>query len=234
MLITNAKKVETGLDLVMFNHVIFYELDYSLFTMWQAMRRVWRLGQTKAVTVTIPVHMDAMEAHALSIMANKFQAALLLYGEMGAGLAQEADVQDVMAELAQHILGGQQLSANGIDSLMAASIENELEGAQATETILTPEQLAELFAQLAENEEEERRRDRGERRGLRRRRLRDHRRHHHDHADRRHRPAGPPDLRRAAGPAHAAAAAHGADQHNAGDTCTPARRPARTGAGAAP
>ena len=155
VLITNAKKVETGLDLVMFNHVIFYELDYSLFTMWQAMRRVWRLGQTKAVTVTIPVHMDAMEAHALSIMANKFQAALLLYGEMGAGLAQEADVQDVMAELAQHILGGQQLSANGIDSLMAASIENELEGAQAGETILTPEELAELFAQLAENEEEE-------------------------------------------------------------------------------
>ena len=84
VLITNAKKVETGLDLVMFNHVIFYELDYSLFTMWQAMRRVWRLGQTKAVTVTIPIHSDAMEAHALSIMANKFQAALLLYGEIQA------------------------------------------------------------------------------------------------------------------------------------------------------
>ena len=153
VMITNPKKVETGLDLVMFNHVIFYELDYSLFTMWQAMRRVWRLGQTKPVKIIIPIYADAMEAHALSIMANKFQAALLLYGEMGAGLAQEADVQDVMAELTQHILSGQRLSANGIESLMADSIDAEIEGAQATEGMLTPEEMAALFAELAENEE---------------------------------------------------------------------------------
>ena len=155
VLITNPKKVETGLDLIMFSTVIFYELDYSLFTMWQAMRRVWRLGQTKAVKVIIPIHSDAMEEHALNIMANKFQAALLLYGEAGAGLAQEADVQDVMAELTRHILEGQILSANGIDSLMAQSIQAEMEGAEATETMPSAEELAALFAELAAGDGDE-------------------------------------------------------------------------------
>ena len=36
---------------------------------------------------------------------------------------------------------------------MADSIEAEIEGAQATEAMLTPEELAALFAELAENEE---------------------------------------------------------------------------------
>ncbi len=30
---------------------IFFEIEWSLYTLWQAMRRVWRLGQTQAVKV---------------------------------------------------------------------------------------------------------------------------------------------------------------------------------------
>ncbi|MFN8467297.1 MAG: DUF6094 domain-containing protein [Caldilineaceae bacterium] len=155
VLITNPKKVETGLDLIMFSTIVFYEPDYSLFTTWQAMRRVWRLGQTKAVKVIIPIYADAMEAQALEIMAAKFRAALLLYGEAGAGLAQEAETQDLMAELVQQVLDGQIHSANGIASLMADSIAAEMEGAQATEGMPSAEELAELFAELAESDAEE-------------------------------------------------------------------------------
>ena len=47
MLITNPRLVQTGLDLVSFTSVVFAEVEYSLDTLWQALRRVWRLGQTR-------------------------------------------------------------------------------------------------------------------------------------------------------------------------------------------
>ena len=47
MLITNPRLVQTGLDLVSFQTVVFIEPEYSLYTLWQVLRRVWRLGQTR-------------------------------------------------------------------------------------------------------------------------------------------------------------------------------------------
>ena len=47
MLITNPRLVPTGLDLVNFASVVFAEVEYSLDALWQALRRVWRLGQTR-------------------------------------------------------------------------------------------------------------------------------------------------------------------------------------------
>jgi len=38
-LIVNPRLVETGLDLVMFSDIVFMELTYSLYTLWQSMRR---------------------------------------------------------------------------------------------------------------------------------------------------------------------------------------------------
>jgi len=50
-LLVNPKLIETGLDLVMFSHLVFYETTTSLYVLWQSMRRVWRLGQDKPVQV---------------------------------------------------------------------------------------------------------------------------------------------------------------------------------------
>jgi len=47
VLITNPRLVQTGPDLVSFTSVVFAEVEYSLDTLWQALRRVWRLGQTR-------------------------------------------------------------------------------------------------------------------------------------------------------------------------------------------
>ncbi|TLN19865.1 DEAD/DEAH box helicase, partial [bacterium] len=46
-MICNPRLVETGLDLVQFSSVVFFEIEYSLYTLWQSVRRVWRLGQTQ-------------------------------------------------------------------------------------------------------------------------------------------------------------------------------------------
>jgi hypothetical protein len=70
-LIVNPKLVETGLDLIQFSSVVFFEIEYSLYTLWQAVRRVWRLGQTKAVKAVFAVYAGTMEATALMLMGQK-------------------------------------------------------------------------------------------------------------------------------------------------------------------
>jgi hypothetical protein len=81
VLITNPKLVETGLDLVQYSTVIFYEIEYSLYTLWQSMRRVWRPGQTLPVDVKFMVARGTLEAQAISLISKKLKAGQLVHGE---------------------------------------------------------------------------------------------------------------------------------------------------------
>jgi SNF2 family DNA or RNA helicase len=78
---TPPKKVATGLNFVDFANVVFYEPDNSIYTMMQAMRRVWRPGQTKPVKVRFLVYEGTMEARALSLVAAKAVAATWVVGD---------------------------------------------------------------------------------------------------------------------------------------------------------
>lgn len=103
-LVVNPKLVETGLDLIAFQSVVFAEIEYSLYTLWQAVRRVWRLGQTKPVKAVFSVYSDAMEARALALMGQKMKAAQLLYGdEVGGAIVPEED-GDILMKLAREAL----------------------------------------------------------------------------------------------------------------------------------
>src|SRR5882762_9207593 len=51
VVICHPKLVETGLDLLDFPTIIFYESGYSLHTLRQASRRSWRIGQRRPVRV---------------------------------------------------------------------------------------------------------------------------------------------------------------------------------------
>jgi len=48
VVICHPKLVETGLDLLAFPTLYFYETGYSLHTLRQASRRSWRIGQRHA------------------------------------------------------------------------------------------------------------------------------------------------------------------------------------------
>ena len=109
VLITNAKLVETGLDLVDFATVVFAEIEYSLYTLWQACRRVWRLGQTQPVKVVYVVYENTMEAQALALMGRKMKAAQLLYGDEVGGAIVPEDDGDFLTELAREVLRGAKL-----------------------------------------------------------------------------------------------------------------------------
>jgi len=104
VLICNPRLVETGLDLVMFSTAIFYEIEYSLYTLWQAVRRVWRLGQTKPVKVLFSVYDNTLESRALSLIGRKMKAAQLLYGDEVGGAIVPQDDGDFLTQLARDVL----------------------------------------------------------------------------------------------------------------------------------
>ncbi len=109
VLVCNPKLVETGLDLIAYSTVIFYEIEYSLYTLWQAVRRVWRLGQTQAVKALFSVYEGAMESVALALMGRKMKAAQLLYGdEVGGAIVPESE-GDFLTQLARELLAGSKL-----------------------------------------------------------------------------------------------------------------------------
>jgi hypothetical protein len=103
-LVVNPRLVETGLDLVAFSSVVFAEIEYSLYTLWQAVRRVWRLGQTKPVKAIFSVYSSAMEARALALMGQKMKAAQLLYGDEVGGAIVQDDDSDILMKLAREAL----------------------------------------------------------------------------------------------------------------------------------
>lgn len=112
VLITNPKLVETGLDLVAFQSTAFYELDYSVYTMQQAARRTWRLGQVDDVVVYYAVYADTMEHRAMGLVAQKLAAAMLLTGDAVEGaLVQQTDSgRGFLADLAKSVIAGSQIA----------------------------------------------------------------------------------------------------------------------------
>ncbi|MCB9136627.1 MAG: DEAD/DEAH box helicase, partial [Anaerolineales bacterium] len=105
-LLVNPRLIETGLDLVIFPSLVFYEVTPSLYLFLQAMRRVWRLGQDKAVEVTYLVYQDSIEAEMLRRIGQKLKAALLLHGEHALGALIEQDSDDLLREIIRDRMKG--------------------------------------------------------------------------------------------------------------------------------
>jgi hypothetical protein len=106
VLIVNPVLVKTGLDLIMFSDLVFYETTTSLFTLWQAMLRVWRLGQDKDVNVTFLAYANTVEEAILKRVGDKMKAAKLLYGKEASGVLVEVEYDDIQREAIKMALEG--------------------------------------------------------------------------------------------------------------------------------
>jgi hypothetical protein len=128
VLIVNPKLIETGLDLVMFSSIVFYETTVSLSVLWQAMRRVWRLGAEKSVSVTFLAYANTVEEEILRRMGQKKKAAMLLYGKEASGVLVETDSEDVQRELIQAAIEGKTFRSAGVlvESLFADGTEKQV------------------------------------------------------------------------------------------------------------
>ena len=67
VLVCHLRLVQTGLDLVDFPTTVWFEADCSVYTMRQASRRSWRIGQTQPVQVVFMAYRNTLQADALKL-----------------------------------------------------------------------------------------------------------------------------------------------------------------------
>jgi SNF2 family DNA or RNA helicase len=105
VVVCHPKLVETGLDLLAFPTLYFYETGYSLHTLRQASRRSWRIGQRHPVRVKFVTYSGTMQETCLRLMGKKMLVALMLEGKFsGEGLmALDAD-EDLMSAMARELV----------------------------------------------------------------------------------------------------------------------------------
>jgi hypothetical protein len=112
VIISHPQPVRTGLTLFdamgkhNFPSLIFYETGYDLFTLRQASRRSWRIGQKHPCRVYYLYYRETMQARAMNLMAQKLDASLALEGQFSAeGLAaMSADSGSLTMELAKSLV----------------------------------------------------------------------------------------------------------------------------------
>src|ERR1035438_4303908 len=105
VVICHPKLVETGLDLLAFPTLYFYETGYSLHTLRQASRRSWRIGQRHPVRVKFVTYAGTMQETCLRLMGKKMLVALMMEGKFsGEGLQSLDTDEDLMSAMARELV----------------------------------------------------------------------------------------------------------------------------------
>lgn len=94
VVICHPKLVQTGLDLIEFPTLIFYETGYSIFVLRQASRRSWRIGQKEPVKVKFLYYEDTVQASCLRLMGKKLLVSLAMEGKFANEGLQAMDGDD--------------------------------------------------------------------------------------------------------------------------------------------
>jgi len=104
VLITHPRNVQTGLDLIQFPEVVWYQQDYSIYIVRQASRRSWRIGQKEPVNVHHLYYKGTIQEKAITLNVKKLRAALLTEGELTDGNFLEQIEEDGLVALAKTII----------------------------------------------------------------------------------------------------------------------------------
>ncbi len=82
VLITNPELVKTGLDLLDFPTIAFLQTGYNVYTLQQAARRSWRIGQKHPVRVVFFGYAGTSQITCLELMAKKIAVAQSTSGDV--------------------------------------------------------------------------------------------------------------------------------------------------------
>ena len=140
VLVVHPKLVQTGLDLVAFETICWLEVEYSVYTMRQASRRSWRIGQRHPVRVVYFAYRATLQAQALALVAQKLQASLAVEGDLASdGLAAHAGAgDDLTLALARSLSEGSDVSEESLEALFAGARQTAAEA----EAALRPDDFA--------------------------------------------------------------------------------------------
>ena len=103
--ICHPKLVQTGLDLIEFPTILFYETGYSIYVLRQASRRSWRIGQRLPVKVTFLHYAGTMQETCLRLMGKKLLVALAMEGKFSSeGLQAINEEDDILMAMARELV----------------------------------------------------------------------------------------------------------------------------------
>jgi hypothetical protein len=97
--------VQTGLDLWSFPDIYFYETGYSIYTLRQASRRSWRIGQWSNVNVKFFYYAGTMQEACLRLMGKKLLVSLAMEGKFASdGLQAIEEGDDLLMAMARELV----------------------------------------------------------------------------------------------------------------------------------
>jgi hypothetical protein len=103
--ICHPKLVQTGLDLIEFPTILFYETGYSIYVLRQASRRSWRIGQRLPVKVKFLHYGQTMQETCLRLMGKKLLVSLAMEGKFSSeGLQSINDEDDILMAMARELV----------------------------------------------------------------------------------------------------------------------------------
>lgn len=82
VVITNPELVKTGLDMLEFPTIVFMQSGYNVYTLQQASRRSWRIGQKLPVEVHFLGYEGGAQMECLALMAKKIAVSQSTSGDM--------------------------------------------------------------------------------------------------------------------------------------------------------
>ena len=113
VIICHPKLVETGINLIEYPTIIWYEIDHSMITTEQASARSYRINQTTPVEVYFLAYANTLQEHALHLIAQKSDVSRTFRGDLSKnGLsAFNPTEDDVREEIARALLKGEYLNS---------------------------------------------------------------------------------------------------------------------------
>jgi SNF2 family DNA or RNA helicase len=105
VVIAHPRLVQTGLDLWSFPDIFFYETGYSIYTLRQASRRSWRIGQWANVNVKFFYYAGTMQESCLRLMGKKLLVSLAMEGKFASdGLQSIDEGDDILMAMARELV----------------------------------------------------------------------------------------------------------------------------------
>lgn len=120
VMLTNPILVSTGLDLLNFPSLYFYQTGYRLSIVRQASRRHWRIGQQALCETVYSGYKGTMQELAINLMATKMVTALALEGQFsqdGLAALTESSGGSLANELAKRFVGNNIAGVESAESI---------------------------------------------------------------------------------------------------------------------
>jgi len=136
VVICHPRLVQTGLDLWSFPDIFFYETGYSIYTLRQASRRSWRIGQWANVHVKFFYYAHTMQETCLRLMGKKLLVSLAMEGKFATdGLQAIDEGDDILMAMARELVTEKGIGESA-DAVWKRLVEKQAEvfGVRAMET----------------------------------------------------------------------------------------------------